>query len=98
MFQLFQMYVAEVLNVAILAGYKQRAHKEAVPVGAGVPTSRQAKQAWVVSTCMRINDMGRAVHVYVHRHMGVGMQAHQLRAACGGGCEYRRSRFFFFSF
>jgi hypothetical protein len=92
------MYVAEVLNVATLAGYKQRAHAEAVPAGAAVPTSRQAKRAWVLFTCMRISGMGRAVHVYVHRHMGASMQAHQLRATCGGGCECRRSRFLFLFF
>ena len=65
----------------------QRTHEKGVPAGIAVPMSRQAKMAWVVSPCMRISGHGGAqLHVYVHQHVGVGVQAQQLRAVCESGC------------
>jgi hypothetical protein len=34
---------------------RKRAHTEAVPMGAAVPSARQAKRAWMVPSCMRFS-------------------------------------------
>ena len=67
MYHLFQTYVAGILHVTTLAGaWSGRTRRR-------FPRARQAKQAWVVPTCMRTS-----------RH-----EAHNYSVgapACGGGC------------